>query len=1346
MTASRLGLGLLATGVLPGLVSAQPAPVGDFQVDPVINHRAEWLTQGPDGRVWIGDDLGLWIYDGIARVPFRGAEGSKEPRPSGPVRSMLLDSEGRLWVGQWRALVLIDPRTDAVLSVYHHDPDDPTTLLDGDVTALLETKAGRIWAGSLRWSDPSAGGLTLLSEDGVEFERFQHDPADPTSLSDSRIRSLAEDREGRVWVGTWAGLNRRSGAGFVRYLPDSSDPESLAYGDVKALHLDASGSLWVVTIGGGLDRFDPTRDAFDHIPTPGSGLLTGIVEDEDGRLWLGTLDGGLLTFAPGDTRLRQVDLQPVAANDVRVGGLTITRDRVLWVSIFTSEVGGANMLRLDLDAPRMSIRATDNTLSVHAADDGDIWGGSDDRLWLWNRDRDSLTEYSCHGARAAGIDTFVSDVLTAPDGTVWASFWDPSLGLCRLDPGGSQFERVLPDATQLTAISDAAWWGDRLWLAAGGFLRAFDPATLEIETVYPTEQEWRASESVRVNRLAVDGAGDLWMAAYDGSLVRRDAETAEMEAFGPVVTGTTTRDRGVVTHMAPATRHTLWVSTGGYGLCAFEREMGACVRVWTVDDGLTADYITSAVQDGRGRVWVATRTGLAEVDPEEDLVRTLPRPAGAASAEFREGAAVVAPNGDVLFGSGVGVVAFDPNESLGNQRPADVRISRVEVAGGASGEEALRPERLGVEDGPLELASDLDDVVFEYVGLHFGEPGANRYSYRLDGLDDRWREVGTERRARFTNLSPGDYRFRVRAASQNGVWGDEVDFAFRVLAPWWERPWALGLWFLLGSATLAVVLAVRRRQEMMLHALAVERAEASRLKEVSDARSRLFANLSHEYRSPLGLILGQIAAVRGGVEDVEDRLEMAERQTLQLQRLTDELLDLSRAESGVLRLDRRQVDLVSLVRRVVADFESAAEEIGIALEVTTVEESIRVECDADRIAQVVGNLVSNALKHTGPDTRVCVGVATVAEAEPPEAVITVEDSGAGISPEALPHVFDRFYRATVDADGDSRGTGIGLAFVLELVELHGGSVQVSSEMGKGTRFEVLIPTGFSPGEEPISNASGRGSSSGLGDELNGDGGEATPEVPTLLVIEDHADMRNFLRQELGDLYRIEEAIDGASGVARAIELVPDLVLTDVTMPVLDGYGVVQALRGDPCTSHVPIIMLTGRATEESQVAGLDSGADDYLTKPLSTRVLRARVENLLRIRTMLRERFAEVLWLRPSEVARELPREQLFLESVVEAIEARIGEQDFSVEELASAVGMSRSQLHRKLKALVNQSPGSLIRSMRLKRAADLVAETGHSLGRIAYMTGFADQAHFTRSFGKQFGCTPSEYRARESG
>jgi signal transduction histidine kinase/DNA-binding response OmpR family regulator len=526
----------------------------------------------------------------------------------------------------------------------------------------------------------------------------------------------------------------------------------------------------------------------------------------------------------------------------------------------------------------------------------------------------------------------------------------------------------------------------------------------------------------------------------------------------------------------------------------------------------------------------------------------------------------------------------------------------------------------------------------------------------------------------------------------------------------------------------------------------VLRAERLKVEKVNELKNRFFANISHEFRTPLTLMMGPIQQVMEKLDDPQDKmlLEIAHRNANHQLNLVNQLLDLAKAESGELKLRTITQDFIPLLKGTVYSFASLAEQRGLQLEVNSPKEPLLLAVDVEKMEQVIINLISNACKFTPEGGQITVGLT----AKPSEVLMTVTDTGRGISSERLPHVFDRFFRDTTEETETMEGHGIGLALVKELVELHYGTITIDSEPGKGTSVSVVLPRGTShlqPGEllsQPIAKNKTHESKTRLASDklvtvqAKDTGSE---EATHILLIEDNADVRTFIRQRLDPSYHITEAADGEAGIQKALAEMPDLIISDVMMPKKDGYEVCQALKTDVRTCHIPVILLTAKAGREEKLEGLETGADDYLTKPFDAQELELRVANLIRLREQLRQRFATAISIRPSEIVTN-SLDQTFLENALAVVEANIGNEDFNIDAFALEVGMSRPNLNRKLRALVNQSSNQFIQSIRLQRAADMLRRKTGNVGEIAFQTGFRSTAYFVKCFGAHFGVTPGNF------
>ena len=531
--------------------------------------------------------------------------------------------------------------------------------------------------------------------------------------------------------------------------------------------------------------------------------------------------------------------------------------------------------------------------------------------------------------------------------------------------------------------------------------------------------------------------------------------------------------------------------------------------------------------------------------------------------------------------------------------------------------------------------------------------------------------------------------------------------------------------------------------------LKIEKVSSDSLRQIDTVKSQFFANISHEFRTPLTLILGQIESVMSSGIEIREKakLQVANRNARRLLSLINQLLDLSKIEAGNMEMEVLQYNIVSFLKNLLYSFESMAAAKKIELHFKSESENIQVMFDLDKMEKVFFNLVSNAIRFTGAGGKVII---TVEKVDSNEVLIRVEDTGTGIPEKYIPFIFNRFYQVESSSTRNYEGTGIGLALAKELIDLHNGTIKVESREGVGTVFHVRIAmcdksiVAQNNGDTNVNKdlVTVYYQEKGISDEKYvTDDGVITMKTnrEIVLVVEDNNDVRAYIREQLEEFYHVVEAENGEVGLALASETIPDLIVSDVMMPKVNGFELCKAVRNNERTSHIPLVMLTAKAGIDEKLEGLEIGVDDYITKPFSAKELKVRVRNLIAQRKLLRGRFKSATVIKPSEVT-SVSIDQVFLEKVLKAIEANFENQDFTPESLAETVNMSVSQLNRKLNAMIEQPAGQLMRSLRLQRAADLLKQKAGTISEICYQLDFNDPAYFSRAFKKQFGCSPSEF------
>lgn len=669
----------------------------------------------------------------------------------------------------------------------------------------------------------------------------------------------------------------------------------------------------------------------------------------------------------------------------------------------------------------------------------------------------------------------------------------------------------------------------------------------------------------------------------------------------------------------------------------------------------------------------------------------------------------------------------------------------------------------------FNLTSEANLIRFEFSSLTY-ENDLAEYQFKLDGFDEDWSDWTTEHRKDYTNLSPGKYKFKVRAKNIFNIVSSESTFEFIILTPWYLSWWAYLLYSAAVVGLLFLILDYRlkylEQKNSKLESVVAERTkqikeQAEKLKEMDELKSRFFANISHEFRTPLTLILGQIESVQNFISDlkIKNKLQMGYRNARRLERLINQLLEISKIESGKDSLKVSKINIVKYLKSIFYSFESIAEKKKIQLEFETEKEFIELYIDWEKIEKVFNNLINNAIKFTNFGGMITLSINKIDEnmkdsdLNIPHVKISISDSGIGIAEDKLKYIFDRFYQVDRKKFSDTEGSGIGLALAKELVEQHLGNIYVTSKENEGSTFIVKIPFGLEHKNNIQENIQNNFESEYFIEQRQDDVGEGNELIKAefksekdddvseevILVIDDNPDIREFISEHLEENYSVIQAANGKIGIEKAKKTIPDLIISDIMMPLIDGYELSSKLKIDPVTSHIPIIILTAKASQDDKITGLETGADDYLIKPFNSKELLIRVKNLISNRKQLRQKFSFSEKIE-KEVSSKISLDEVFLQKVSTSILNNISKPDYAVEQLADEVSFSVSQLNRKLKALTDQTAGHYIRTIRLEKAGQLLRSKAASIKEIAYQVGFTEQSNFAKSFKKHFGLSPSEF------
>ena len=739
---------------------------------------------------------------------------------------------------------------------------------------------------------------------------------------------------------------------------------------------------------------------------------------------------------------------------------------------------------------------------------------------------------------------------------------------------------------------------------------------------------------------------------------------------------------------------------------------------------------------------------------------------GLQSNSFMWDASFRGSDGQLFFGGVNGLNAFFPEDIIENKDLPKVCISKliinnqnVQIGDAFHGKVILEKGISYTE----EITLSHRDPVFslEFTAMDNVNPAEVQYQYKLEGFDNDWILTGAEERSvRYTNLNAGSYIFQVKASNSDGAWNEfPAMLGIIILPPWWKSWWAIttyvGIFILLLIAFRKFILV----RAQLIHEAKMEHLEREKTEEMYQMKLRFFTNISHEFRTPLTLILGPLQKI---IKDLGDdrrfsrQITTIRRNSDRLFRLIDQVIEFRRIETNKIKLNAAEGDIVKFLRELTDSFEDIACERSISLDFNSDLEACEIWYDENKVDKIVYNLLSNAFKFTPDKGSISVNFSLARQLDLVEKYveISIEDNGIGISEEDLQHIFDRYFRVENPDSFVQTGSGIGLALTRELTELHSGKIEVTSRLGKGTSIRVLLPLGkdhLSADEIVEKDETRKGQPVSLKHFVLKDEQEyidkydpVQPQLDhsdrlILLIVDDDRELREFFKTNFSPTYIVIEAENGKEGFGMALKNNPDIIISDIMMPVMDGIELCRKLKTDIKTSHIPIILLTAKAGIESRIEGLDTGADAYIAKPFTIKLIEVQISNIIENRKNLRKKFSKELVLQPSEIA-ITPIDADFLQKTIGIVEEHMSDTGFSVDSFIKEIGMSRSRMHRKIKALTSQSTSEFIRTIRLKRAVSLLEKSQLSIEEISYAVGFSSTAYFTKCFRIQFGVPPSEY------
>lgn len=1329
-----------------------------------ISDRVSSVTGDESGNVWIGtysatgDEQagGLYLCDGSTDKIFtyRNDPDNPESLTDNQVSRLLMDSSGTLWIGTVSGVVDRfvpgnNGRDDRFIH-YREVPGDPEIPFISVITAMAEDLNGTIWIGTggqgiLRYlreedrfirylihDDPSSpsnhintlspgpdGRLWIGTNEGLAvwdpgkdlITLYRHQPADPFSIPRGRVLQLAHSADGMVWMEMVTGSIQLSDGlvcfdpsseHFFTFRKDPRDPNSLSSNVINDLFADQNGILWIGTMDGGVNIYDPFKRKFgllqsnplliDGMPP---GKIYSMIEDSNGILWIGTMDAGLFRYERSSGKITNFAHNPDDPHSINNNTvLTICEhpEGTLWLG------GYGGLKSLDTETMRFRHFAYDpeNPAFQRAGQIMYIIADREGILWM--------------GTLGAGLIRFV------PETGQFTPFIKD-----RSSHGGPD----LPDA--IISISEGS--DGSLWLSTfNGLYRYMRGKGEDSDTLihYRYLEDDQNSLSCNMVRMSVeDSKGNLWIATEGGGLNKLKIKTGEFTAYNR-------------------------------------------------DHGLADNNIMGILIDEAGHLWLSSNNGLSKFNPSSGQIENYTTDDGLQGREFNFGGYYKSSSGELFFSGEKGINYFYPENVKKNLHVPGVVITDFKLFNKSVPIGDYSPKKSSVtRTGSLRLKHDENFISFEFAALNYTSTSKNQYKYMMKGLDRDTVYSGTNRNAEYTDLRPGKYTFWVTGSNNDGVWNPEgISVSLVVRPPWWMSRLAYIVYGILSMLLIALFTRWRTyrltREKELLEAQVRERTREieekdARLMQIDRIKTRFFANISHEFRTPITLIINpaeEMLATGDLSEADTKKLSVIHRNGKRLLDLVTQLLDLSRLDSGKMKIELTEDDIIHFIKLIFSSFISLAEKNGIQYEYHLPAGELITRFDCGKLEIIMNNILSNAFKYTPAGGKI-KSAAVISGAEKGDDAtvlkISVEDTGPGINDNEIELIFDRFYQAESHRSLNAGGAGIGLSLTRELVRLLKGKIEVKSTPGAGTRFDVALPLGSGHlrdadytvlnKPEEVRRVPGNPNLSveRLYDKSGAEGIQPVKKTIQVLIAEDNNELRDYLAGQLKADYLVAEAADGEEGLKKAVRIIPDLIISDIRMPKLDGLEFCRRIKTNERTSHIPFIMLTALSGTEDRIEGLETAADDYIIKPFNINELKVRVKNLIEQRQTLRKKFAASFDLSLRNIALN-SYDIKFMDRIILIIEDHMDDVDFDVNELHNRSGLSQTQLYRKIFALTGLSPSKFICRLRLKRAAALMEHGGGNITKIALDVGFGSLSYFTRCFREEYGITPSAYLGQVSG
>lgn len=1336
------------------------------------------IFQDKEGFLWFGTIDGLNKYNGYEFEIFRPIVNDKYSISNNRINAITEDHLGYLWIGTSNGLNVFDKKAQKFYKIILDKNINVKSNLREEINCLKFDNAKKIlWVGSKN------GLLKIdLSTFSNEFQnlkslRYTASLRNSNALDNNNISNLLLDKKGQLWIGTAGNNLHKYNAKTNLFDRLNINFETNQFFDhlPKQILLDTNGEFWIGNDLGHLYIYNPITRQYKKVSSDSYSVpIFHLYQDNKDLIWVATDGEGLylLDKQKGLVKhLVQNPDDPFSLPNNQPSKVLQDKEGTYWIATYNKGVSKLALFKSSFGhhfykAQSSSSLSTKIAQSVFQDSQQRIWIGTDGGgLDLYDDTKETYKHYKNIPSNSNSLSSNKILYVTEGDnGDLWVCTWDR--GLNQFNPDTGQTKRFLNDPKNLFSIGQNTVWcaakdkQKRLWLGTSlAGLNLFDTQT---ERFYRFKNNPNSQKSLISNfvfSLFVDSKDRLWVGTSIGlcyvNLDKLASRIPKKIQFEEIKIKNVQGNR--VNQVIEDYKGNIWIGTD-MGLFQLDKYLNLR-KSYSSSSGLPNNLVVGLQEDSNKNIWISTKSGLSLLNPKSGKIINFNVHDGLQGLEFQSKSIVKTFDGRIIAGGINGFNLFNPNDIVLNSNRVKPIFSGIKLfnqkvnAGDTINNRVLFKNDLNSLD-KLKLAYNEGHISINFVALNYLNPERVKYAYKMSGLDNEYINADNNRIANYANLPPGSYTFEVMAAI-DGQWDNAGKTKIQIIVspPFWKSWWAYVFYMVALGALAWFGLQYYTKQ-----------LNEEKERELDQLKLKFFINVSHEFRTPLTLILNPVEKILTNFSDAEEVKRSAaiiQKSSKRLLYLVDQLLDLRKMDLGKSQLEIAGLDIVKFSKETFFLFEDLAKTKNIRFIFESSQKQYYGNFDADKIEKILANLLSNAIKFTDNN-----GIITLSLSEAfaddkgyfrPKVnrrmiQITVSDTGIGFKKKQLKEVFQRFFHA----DSSKTGTGIGLNYTKSLVELHKGTISVESKYKEGTTFSIQLPADLKADGKNIKKtdaivADGKNMNalssasyeiaitdlSVNAEQLNS---ESDKNKPLVLIIEDNKVLRNHLKEELSEHFKIKEAVNGIAGLEKIRKYFPDVIISDVMMPKMDGFELCHQLKNDFEISHIPILLLTARNLDEDVAKGYETGADAYLSKPFNISVLKARVNNLLEARKRSRERFASLGSIIPASDITINSLDEKFLDKASKAVVDNVTNIDFSLDDLLKILNMGRSQFYRKISSLTGQNPSNFIRTIKLKYAAELLISNSYSIKEVAHNCGFNSTAYFTKTFKEVFNVTPSQY------